>query len=88
MFFAPSHPAGSPGPPLPLLLVLGFTTLVDGLGAGPELPQPERPQSQLQVHGDLPASGSDLLQPQGGYRDQAEVANSGTRFHAYMALTL
>lgn len=88
VFSAPSRPAGSPGPPLPLLLLLALAAPVDDFGAGPELPQPQRPQPQLQVLGDLPAFGPDLLQPLDGRRGQAEVADGGTRLHANVALTL
>lgn len=83
---APSQPAGSPDPPL--LLLLAFTALVNGLGAGPELPQPKRPQPQLQVLGNLPAIGPDRLQPLNGCWGQGEVTESGMRFHAHVALTL
>lgn len=50
---------------------------VEGLGGDAELAQTQLPQSQLQVLGELPALGQDLLQPVAGRLGQAEVADGG-----------
>ena len=58
---------------------------VDSLGAGPQLAEPQLPQPQLQVFGDLPAFSQDLPQALLGGLGEAEVTDGGVVFVVHAA---
>jgi len=61
--------------------------LVEGLGAGAKHAEPQSAKTQLQVLGNLPSFGPDLIQPLSGRFGQAEVTDGGVWLHSDAAPT-
>ena len=72
----PLHPPGG-----------GSAPAVESLGAGPQLTEPQLPQSQLQVFGDLPAFSQDLPEALFGGLGETEVTDGGVVFVVHAAGT-